>query len=57
MHKVVVLMSPPRFFNPCTLEEYSKCVRDYDYMDCSRDDDEAYYMEIDKNAERALEAP
>lgn len=41
------------FFNPCTLEEYSKCVRDYDYADCSRDDDELYYMDIDKNAERA----
>ena len=41
------------FFNPCTLEEYTKCVRDYDYSDCSRDDDELYYMDIDRNAERA----
>ena len=23
------------FFNPCTLEEYTQCVRDYDYSDCS----------------------
>lgn len=36
------------FFNPETKEEYSKCVRDYDYADCSRDDDEAYYMEINQ---------
>ena len=41
------------FFNPCTLEEYTQCVRDYDYSDCSRDDDELYYMDIDRNAERA----
>lgn len=36
------------FYNPTTGEEYSKCVRDYDYSDCSRDDDEAYNMPIDE---------
>lgn len=41
------------FFNPGTGESYTKCVRDYDYSDCSRDDDDAYYMEIDPDARRA----
>ena len=41
------------FFNPETKEEYSELVRDYDYDDCSRDNDELYYMEIDENAKRA----
>ena len=41
------------FFNPVTGETYEKCVRDYDYGDCSRDDDDAYYMEIDPVARRA----
>ena len=40
------------FFNPDTKEYYSKCVRDYDYADGSRDDDEAYYMPIDRDAEK-----
>ncbi len=41
------------FFNPTTNEEYTHCVRDYDYSDCSRDDDEAYNMEIREDARRA----
>lgn len=41
------------FFNPVTNEEFSKCVRDYDYEDGSRDDDELYYMPIDEEARRA----
>ena len=41
------------FFNPETKEEYSKCVRDYDYADCSRDDDELYYMDIDEEVANA----
>lgn len=41
------------FFNPETCEEITKCVRDYDYADCSRDDDELYYMPIDQAARRA----
>ena len=41
------------FFNPETKEHYSKCVRDYDYADKSRDDDELYYMDIDTEAEKA----
>ena len=40
------------FFNPVTKEEYSVCVRDYDYMDCSRDDDELYYMDINQDVEK-----
>ena len=41
------------FFNPITNEVKRELVRDYDYSDCSRDNDELYYMEIDKEAERA----
>ena len=41
------------FFNPDTKEYFTKCVRDYDYSDCSRDDDEAYYMPIDEDAVKA----
>ena len=40
------------FFNPVTKEEYSVCVRDYDYADCSRDDDELYYMDINQDVEK-----
>lgn len=40
------------FFNPKTGEEFSTCVRDYDYSDCSRDNDELYYMPIDEEAKR-----
>lgn len=40
------------FFNPTTKETYTHCVRDYDYADGSRDDDEAYYMPIDEDAVR-----
>ena len=38
------------FYNPVTNESISKCVRDYDYADCSRDNDELYYMDIDNEA-------
>jgi len=38
------------FYNPETNETFSKCVRDYDYSDCSRDNDELYYMDIDNEA-------
>ena len=34
------------FYNPMTDEEFTKCVRDYEYADCSRDDDDLYYMDI-----------
>lgn len=40
------------FFNPETGESYSACVRDYDYYDGLRDDDEAYYAPIDEDALR-----
>lgn len=40
------------FWNPATGETVSKCVRDYDYSDCSRDIDDLYYMEIDEEAKR-----
>lgn len=38
------------FYNPVTQETRSECVRDYDYYDCSRDNDELYYMPIDEEA-------
>ena len=40
------------FYNPTTHETFTKCVRDYDYSDCSRDDDELYYMPINQDARR-----
>lgn len=43
------------FFNPETGETKTQCVRDYDYADCSRDDDELYYMPIDEQAKRQWE--
>lgn len=36
------------FYNPVTGEEKSEVLRDYDYSDGSRDNDELYYMEIDE---------
>lgn len=36
------------FYNPETGEEISVLLRDYDYADCSRDNDELYYMPIDE---------
>ena len=38
------------FYNPETKEVKTKCVRDYDYADCSRDDDDLYCMPIDEQA-------
>lgn len=38
------------FYNPITGETKTQCVRDYDYSDCSRDNDELYYMDIDEDA-------
>lgn len=38
------------FYNPETNEYFSTCVRDYDYYDGSRDNDELYYMPIDDEA-------
>lgn len=40
------------FYNPDTKETISRCVRDYDYADCSRDNDELYYMEIDEEVKK-----
>lgn len=40
------------FYNPNTGEERTKRVRDYDYGDGSRDDDELYYMEIDEEVRK-----
>lgn len=40
-------------FNPITKETTSKCVRDYDYYDGSRDNDELYYEEINEEVKRA----
>lgn len=36
------------FFDPTTGEYFDTCVRDYDYSDCSRDNDALYYMPIDE---------
>jgi len=41
------------FVNPVTWESYTVCVRDYDYSDCSRDNDELYYTPIDNEAANA----
>ena len=41
------------FFNPITNEVTSRRLRDYDYADGSRDDDELYYMPIDEEALKA----
>lgn len=40
------------FYNPSTDEFMQTVVRDYDYADCSRDKDDLYDMEIDKETER-----
>ena len=41
------------FFNPVTKEEKLEVLRDYDYSDCSRDNDELYYMPINEEAYKA----
>jgi hypothetical protein len=41
------------YFNPVTKEYKSVVARDYDYADCSRDNDEVYYEEINEEARRA----
>ena len=38
------------FFNPVTKETKVEVLRDYDYNDCSRDNDELYYMDINEEA-------
>lgn len=38
------------FYNPKTGEVKTQCVRDYDYADCSRDNDDLYYEPIDEAA-------
>lgn len=38
------------FYNPVTHETDSKLARDYDYSDCSRDNDEVYNMPINEEA-------
>lgn len=38
------------FYNPDTHDVFTECVRDYDYDDGSRDNDELYYMPIDEAA-------
>ena len=40
------------FYNVETKERISEVVRDYDYSDCSRDNDQLYRMPIDKDALR-----
>ena len=40
------------FYNPTTNESLSLCVRDYDYMDGSRDNDELYFMEINEGVRK-----
>ena len=40
------------FFNPETKEVKTICVRDYDYNDKSRDNDELYFMPIDEAARK-----
>lgn len=38
------------FYNPKTNEFFTTCLRDYDYDDRRNDNDELYYMPIDKDA-------
>lgn len=38
------------FYNPVTHETKTVTARDYDYSDGSRDNDEVYYMPIDREA-------
>lgn len=40
-------------FDPETKEVKDVVARDYDYSDCSRDNDEVYYMPINEDARRA----
>jgi hypothetical protein len=40
------------FYNPVTKKSKTECVRDYDYGDCSRDNDELYYMEINEEVRK-----
>lgn len=40
------------FFNPVTKEHRTEVLRDYDYSDCSRDNDKLYYMEVDEDVKR-----
>ena len=40
------------FYNPVTKEEKTEVLRDYDYADCSRDNDELYYMDIDEDVRK-----
>ena len=41
------------FYNPITNETKTTCVRDYDYADGSRDNDELYYMPVHEEAAEA----
>lgn len=41
------------FVNPITWETKTYCLRDYDYDDGSRDNDELYYMPINEEAAEA----
>ena len=40
------------FYNPITKEGKRLVLRDYDYDDCSRDNDELYYMPINEEVRR-----
>ena len=40
------------FYNPITGEDKLFTLRDYDYSDCSRDNDALYYMPVDKEVLR-----
>ena len=42
------------FYNPATKDYQTRLIRDYDYADCSRDDDELYYMDIDEDMVRQM---
>ncbi len=53
VHQVGGTFIVATFFNAATGEVESHCVRDYDYSDCSRDNDYLYNMKIDETARRA----
>lgn len=42
------------FYNPQTNETFRTCVRDYDYEDGSRDNDELYYLPLNKGVAKGF---
>ena len=41
-----------RFYNPITKETFTETLRDYDYADCSRDNDSLYFMKVNETVRK-----